>query len=241
MVEGAFARQTLRKGTAPVEAPALPGRKLPCQNSGNLPRSKARDGRPAPRLFGVVSHASTFGPTVDNDDRGVHIEDEGVALIRQSKQIGAQAVVKTYQLSNAFGSKALQEAAQRALVGESLQPQHLQKSAVVLKDVGLVDAAQSHNDGEEQGHNQLGRVIRAGAATHVDIALDQAPQPQLVAKTLNEPHTTKVGKLALVEGKTDQSSAFWHVTQSTLLGVFVSRSFLNPNYTILRSENYQLA
>jgi len=26
---------------------------------------------PAPRLLGVVSHASTFGPTVDNDDRGV--------------------------------------------------------------------------------------------------------------------------------------------------------------------------
>ena len=158
---------------------------------------------PAARLLGVVSHASTFGSTVDNEDRGVHIEDEGVALMGQGEQIGAQAVVKTYQLSNAFGSKALQEPAQGALVGESLQPEHLQKSAVVLKDVGLVDAAQSHNDREEQGHNQLGRVIRAGAATHVDIALDQAPQPQLVAKTLDEPHSTEVGKVAFVEGKTD--------------------------------------
>jgi hypothetical protein len=33
--------------------------------------------------------------------------------------------------------------------------------------------------------------------------LDQAPQPQLVAKPLDEPHSTEVGKVALVEGKTD--------------------------------------
>jgi hypothetical protein len=46
-----------------------------------------------------------------------------------------------------------------------------------------------------------------------------------------------VGKVALVEGKTDQSSSFWHVTQSTLIGAFVSRSFRKPNYTFLRSEN----
>lgn len=193
--------------------------------------------RSAPWLLGVVSYASAFGPTVDNEDRGVHIEDEGVALMGQGEQIGAQAVVKTYQLSNGFGRKALQEPAQGALVGKSLHPQHLQKSAVVLKDVGLVDAAQSHNDCEEQGHNQFGRAIGAASAAHFGIALHQAPEPQLVAKTLDKPHTTKVGKLALVEGKTDQSSAFWHVTQSTLLGVFVSPSSLNPNYTVLRSEN----
>jgi hypothetical protein len=49
-------------------------------------------------------------------------------------------------------------------------------------------------------------------------------------------HNPKMGKVALVEGKTDQSGSFWHVPQSTLLGVFVSRNFLNPNYTFLRSE-----
>ena len=37
----------------------------------------------------------------------------------QGEQIGAQAVVKTHQLSNAFGRKTLQEAAQGALVGKS--------------------------------------------------------------------------------------------------------------------------
>jgi len=152
-------------------------------------------GEPAPRLLGVVSHASTFGPTVDNDDRGVHIEEEGVALVGQGEQIGAQAVVKTYQWSNTFGRKALHEAAQGALVGESLQPEHLQKSPVVLKDVGLVDTAQSHNDRTKQGHNQLGRVICARAATHFDIALNQVPQAQLVAKTLDEPQCDRYAVL----------------------------------------------
>jgi hypothetical protein len=88
-----------------------------------------------------------------------------------------------------------------------------------------------------QGYNQLGRVICTGAATHVDIASDQVPQAKLVAKTLDEPHSTEVGKVALVEGKTDQSGSFWHMPQSTLLGRFVSRRFSNPNCRFLRFEN----
>ena len=130
---------------------------------------------PAARLLGVVSHASAFGSTVDNKDRGIHIEDERVALMGQAEQIGAQAVVKAHQLSNAFGRKALEKTAQCRLIRESLQSEHLQESAVVLKDVGFVDAAQAHNDREEQAHDQFGRMIRGGAATYFDIALDQAP------------------------------------------------------------------
>jgi hypothetical protein len=36
---------------------------------------------PAAGLLGIVSDASAFGPAVDNEDRGIHIEDEGVALM----------------------------------------------------------------------------------------------------------------------------------------------------------------
>jgi hypothetical protein len=45
-----------------------------------------------------------------------------------------------------------------------------------------------------------------------------------------------VGKVAFVEGKTDRTRSFSHVTQNTLLGVFVSRNFCCPNYRFLHSE-----
>jgi hypothetical protein len=70
-----------------------------------------------------------------------------------------------------------------------------------------------------------------------DISLEQAMEFELIAKTLEEPHPTEVGKIAFLERKTDFLGSFWHVTQSTLLGAFVSQSFGNPNYRCLRSEN----
>jgi hypothetical protein len=70
-----------------------------------------------------------------------------------------------------------------------------------------------------------------------DVVLEPLSQPELVAKTLDEPHSTKVGKMAFLEGKTDFSGTFWHHAQNTLLGVFVRRTFRAPNYGFLHSEN----
>ena len=70
-----------------------------------------------------------------------------------------------------------------------------------------------------------------------DISLERAMEFELVAITLEEPHPTEVGKIAFLEGKTDFSGSFWHVTQNTLLGVFVSQGFWCPNHSLLRSEN----
>ena len=155
----------------------------------------------------------------------------------QGEQIGAQAVVKTHQLSNAFGSKTLQEPAQGALVGKSLQPEHLQESAVVLKDVGLVDTAKSHNDRKEQGHNQLGTVIGRSSLPLVHMLLKKPAQLQPFAKSLDQPHSAEVRKVRFFEGETEFSGPSGHPAQSTLLGVFVPRGFWNPNYRLLRSEN----
>jgi len=145
--------------------------------------------------------------------------------------------VKTHQLADAFGSKTLQEPTQSALVGKSLQPEHLQKSAVVLKDVGLVDTAKPHNDREEQSHNQLGRMIGRSSLPLVHMLLKKPAQLQPFAKSLNQPHSAEVRKVGFFEGKTDFLGSSGHPAQSTLLGVFVPRRFSNPNYRFLRPEN----
>ena len=52
------------------------------------------------------------------------------------------------------------------------------------------------------------------------------------AKTLNQPQTTKVGEMGFLEGKTNFSGTFWHVSQSTLLGKFLTRYLFDSYYSI---------
>jgi hypothetical protein len=111
------------------------------------------------------------------------------------------------------------------LVGKSFHPEHLQKSAIVLKDVGLVDAAQSHNDCEEQGHNQFGRVIGPSSLQLVYMLLKKPAQLQPFAKSLDQPHSAEVCKMCFFEGETEFLGPSRHPAQSTLLGAFVPQNF----------------
>ena len=57
--------------------------------------------------------------------------------------------------------------------------------------------------------------------SHAHLMLDQVLRPALVAKTLDQPHPTEVGKVASPEGKMDRTGSFWYRTQSTLTVTFV--------------------
>jgi hypothetical protein len=109
----------------------------------------------APRLLGVVSHAGALGAAVDDENGRIKVEDHGRTILRQRKQICAQGVVEPRNLANRFRRQSLQETAQCALVGKPLQSQHVEKGAVVLQDVRLVDPTQAHNDDVEQRQDQI--------------------------------------------------------------------------------------
>ena len=138
----------------------------------------------------------------------------------------AQTVVQLNQTADFSRSQALQETPQRGLFGELLQPEHFQKGAVVLQYFGFVDPAQSHNNGIEQGQNHVRRVIFAALRGNKNIPLQQVTQLQSAAKTLYQPHPAEVREMPFLEGKHDFSGPFWHMTQNTLLGYFVSWLFL---------------
>lgn len=182
----------------------------------------------AAMLLGVVSDLGSLLFAVHRDHDRVDIERQAAGEVRQSEQMGAQAVVKPTYLANRFGRQTLQEPAQRGLVREALETQHFQEGSVVLQDLGLVDAPETHDDGVEQCQKQFGILVGATARSRSNIALKEALQPQFVAKTLNQPHPAEVGNVCFLEGNTDFSGAFWHVTQNTLLGRFVSWGFLRP-------------
>jgi hypothetical protein len=71
----------------------------------------------------------------------------------------------------------------------------------------------------------IGAFLESG-----NVPLEQVAKYKLVAKTLNQPHPTEVSNVSFLEGKTDFSGTFWHVTQSTPLGTFLSQNFCSGNY-----------
>jgi len=107
----------------------------------------------------------------------------------------------------------------------------------ILRQPQAIELARGFEELEEQSHDWLRRMIRRSSLHHVHRRLKKPVQLQPFAKSLDEPHSTNEGKAVLLDGKTDKSTSFWPVTQSTLLGAFVARSFWNPNYPFLPYEN----
>ena len=176
-------------------------------------------------LLGVVADLRSLLFAVYRDHDRVDVERQTAGQRRESEQMRAKTVVKPPKLANGLGRQAFQESAQRRLVWETIQAQHFQEGAVVLQDFGFVDASEPHDHGEEQGQNQFAGMIVGGALAKRNVLLQQIPQLQFVAKTLNQPHPTEVGDMGFLEGNADFSSTFWHAAHNTLLGRFVPESF----------------
>jgi len=149
--------------------------------------------------------------------------------------------VEPGHLADGLGGQTFQESAQTGLIWELIEPQHFQEGPVVLQDFGFVDAPKPHDDSEDQCQDEFGGIVIGAPLRDPHISLQQVADFELVAKTLNEPHPTKVCEMGFVERKKDFSGAFGHVTQSTPLGAFVSRRFLCPDYSFLLSENGRVA
>lgn len=162
-------------------------------------------------FFGVVANSCSLGSAIDDNNDRVQVEDQSASCVGKAEQVGPQAVVQPGQLADRFDRQALQESPQGRLIGKTPEPQHLQKGPVVLQDLGLVDSAQPHDDGKHQSHDHLGRIVKSTSVWNPHVFLNQPAQSQLVAKTLNQPHPTKVSDVGLVEGKTDFSRTFWHM------------------------------
>ena len=80
-------------------------------------------------------------------------------------------------------------------------------------------------------------MILRSSLQRVHMRLKKPVQLQPFAKSLDQPHSAEVRKVRFFEGETEFSGSSGHPAQSTLLGAFVPRSFWNPNYPFLRSDN----
>jgi len=202
--------------------------------------TKERMIRAPSRLSGIVADSSPLLSAIDGNYHGIQIEDQTVAFAGQSPEMRPEAVVQPGQLANRLWTQPFQEPPQSRLIRETAQSQNLQEEAVVLQDFGLVDALQPHNDGIQQSQDQFGRMVNLILLRKTNMLLQKLFEPKLLAKTVNQEHSTIMRQVAASEENFDFSGTFWHNTQTSLLVHFLCEEFDDAYYTPFSSENLNL-
>ena len=110
-------------------------------------------------LLGIVTHFGKLGLSIDREHDGVQIENQGRSGLGQGKQLSSKLIVQGDELANGFWGKPFEESPEGGLIGEPRETQESKEDAVVLKDFGLVDPAQSRHDGIKKGENHVGGMI----------------------------------------------------------------------------------
>jgi hypothetical protein len=87
----------------------------------------------------------------------------------------SQLIVQLNELANGAGRQTLEKASQRGLIGKLIQAQQREEGAIVLQDLGLVDASQSSHDRIHQGEQQIGGRITSVASRYLDRPLQPPP------------------------------------------------------------------
>lgn len=109
-----------------------------------------------------------------------------------------QTIMQPRQLPDVGWGESQEKAPQRGLGWESRQARHLQKGAVVLQDLSLVDAAQSQDDREQEGKEHFLRSVVADPLFHRNIALQFAAKLESLAELLHEPRAAEMSQMALI-------------------------------------------
>jgi len=191
-------------------------------------------------LLGIVANSSTLLLAVNSNYYRIQIENQAGAFVGQTPKVSSQAVVKPRQLANRLRIQSFQKPAQSCLIRKTTQSQNLQEETVVLQDFGLVDTFQSHNNGVQQCQNQLGRMIFLVLRRKADRFLQKLFESKLLAKTVNQEHSTVMRQMAASEENFDFAMSFWHNTQTSLLVHFLCEEFDKPYYTPFPSKNTDL-
>ena len=180
----------------------------------------------------VVTQTSALLVAIERQHHRIQIEEDTRRGRGQSEKLLAQLIVQAHQLTNGLRRKSLQESPQCGLVGKALQPQQRQKRTVVLKNLGLIDAAQSGHERIQQSQDQVARLIFPEPLRDLQTILQPPAQAEPVAKSLDQHHPAEVSQAVVGEGKTQSFQAFWHDpktkiptletdSQTYLLGRFV--------------------
>jgi len=175
-------------------------------------------------LLGVVAHPGPLGMPVDHEDHRVEVEGQAAPRLRTREEGLPALVVQAHQLPDVAGAQPAEEPPQGGLIGEVRQPDHALEGAIVLEDLGGIDAVEPHDDGVEECHDELGGLVVAAAERGPETPLQAPLQTELLTERMDQGHPGEVRQVWLLEGDRQISQAFCHVTQSYPRGRILSKA-----------------
>lgn len=170
---GSLGQTGLQKRHRPGTAGSISGTQsaMPEFLEMGLEAQKRMIGSSSPFL-GVVAHFGELGLSVNRQHHGIQIEDQRGSGFGQDKQPCAELIVQGNELADRLGREPLEESSQGGLIGKPRKTQQGEKGAIVLQDLGLVDAVQACHDRIEKSQDHIGRKIVDIAVRNLDILLE---------------------------------------------------------------------
>jgi len=189
------------------------------------------------RFGGVVSNLGSFDfPAKERQDSRIQIEDETAGRMRQAPDLPAQQIVNPDNSFQFQRIDALEEFSQGGRLGEILQSQQSLKTTVVMKNSRIGNTSHTSHHRINNRQNQLGRMVIATSVLPMDMSLEEPFQIQFSTKLVEKEHSAKVSKRWILEEKLEFSNTFSHLTDSVLIGRFLSYLFYEGYYTSFSSE-----
>jgi hypothetical protein len=146
----------------------------------------------------------------DHEDHRVEVEGQAAPRLRARKEDLPELVAQAHQLPDVAGAQPAEEPPQGSLIREVRQPDHALESAMVLQDLGGIDAVEPHDDSVEERQQQFGWLVGAGARGGPESPLQQPLEAKLLAERVDQRHPGEVGQPQLLEGDRQISQAFCH-------------------------------
>ena len=192
-----------------------------------------------PSVFlGVVADArSLHPPPVDYQHGGIQIEDQAGSLVGSVEKPLAQQVVDSYDLSDLLGSQPFEKPSDCRLIWKAAESDNLLEGPIVLQDLSFVDSLHPGDDGIQQRHKHLGRMVVSVSRAWAQGLLQQPLETESVAKCVNQRHPREVREVRFLEGDRQISKPFGHCTQSYLLSRVLCKTNTGNARSVLPSRN----
>ena len=186
---------------------------------------------------GVVSNLGSFDfPAKERQNGGVQIENETAGRMRQIPDISAQQIVNPDNSFQFQMIEVFEEFSQGGRFGGILQSQQSLKTTVVMKNSRIGNTPHTSHHRINNRQNQLGRMVIATSALPMDMSLKEPFQIQFSTKLVEKKHSAEVSKRWVLEEKLEFSDTFAHLTDSVLIGRFLSYLVYEGYYTSFSSE-----
>jgi hypothetical protein len=140
--------------------------------------------RSSARFLGIVPDGASLLIAVDDDNGGIQIENQTVALLWKCEQVRSETVVKANDSPYCIRGQSLQKSPNGGLIGKSFQTEHLKKGTVVLEYFRFVDTTQTHNYCVNERKQNIDMVVIGCSLKGWNISLQQSMQIEPFAKTL---------------------------------------------------------